>query len=179
MAVTGEVSRPGLERLGLTEEVVRAAQGGDALAMNELIKALSPYALRVCEAITHVDGADAAQETLITVMRNLKYLREPRALMAWTARIATRQAIRETQRKAIAVDTATLGERAVEGDPYLAAEIAGILEEMTADHRAILILHGYMDLDEASIARVLGISTGTVKSRLHRARSRFRENWSK
>lgn len=177
--VMGETGKSGLDRLGLAEQVVRAAQGGDALAMNDVIKALSPYVIRVCESITYTDGADAAQETLIIVMRNLAALREPRALIGWAARIATRQAVRAAQRRAIPVDTSVLAERSTETDPFLASEIADVLDEMTPDHRAVLVLREYVDLDEASIAQLLGISCGTVKSRLHRARARFREQWSK
>ena len=175
--MTEDAVKTGLDRIGLTEDVVRAAQAGDALAMNDLIKALSPYTFRVCEAITHTDGADAAQETLIIVMRNLRALREPRALLGWVARIASRQAVRAAQRKAIPVETGTLADRPAEGDPFIAAEIASVLDEMTPDHRAVLILREYVDLDEASIAEMLGVSPGTVKSRLHRARARFREHW--
>jgi RNA polymerase sigma-70 factor (ECF subfamily) len=174
-----ETTKSGLERLGLAEEAVRAAQRGDALAMNEVIKALSPHVVRVCESITSADAADAAQETLIIVMRNLAMLREPQALVGWTARIATRQAVRAAQRKAIPVDASVFADLPVARDPFLAAEIADVLQEMTPDHRAVLVLREYVDLDEASIADLLGVSCGTVKSRLHRARARFREHWSK
>lgn len=177
--VMGETGKSGFDRLGLAEEVILAAQRGDALAMNDVIKALSPYVVRVCESITYTDGADAAQETLIIVMRNLTALREPRALVGWVARIATRQAVRAAQRRAIPVDTSVLAERSTETDPFLAAEVADVLDEMTPDHRAVLVLREYVDLDETSIAELLGISCGTVKSRLHRARARFREQWSK
>jgi RNA polymerase sigma-70 factor (ECF subfamily) len=34
-------------------------------------------------------------------------------------------------------------------------------------------------LDERSAAKVLGIAPGTVKSRLHRARSSFRKAWQR
>jgi RNA polymerase sigma factor (sigma-70 family) len=174
-----EKGESGLDRLGLAEETVRAAQRGDALALNDVIKALSPFVVRVCESVTSVDGADAAQETLIVVMRNLGTLREPRALTGWAARIAVRQAVRAAQRRAVPVDASVLAERPMQQDPFLAAEIADVLDEMTPDHRAILILREYVDLDEASIAALLGISSGTVKSRLHRARARFREAWTK
>ncbi|MET8784036.1 sigma factor-like helix-turn-helix DNA-binding protein [Streptomyces sp. NPDC004589] len=48
---------------------------------------------------------------------------------------------------------------------------------MPVHHRAVLVLRELEELDERSAAKVLGIAPGTVKSRLHRARSAFRKAW--
>src|SRR3954470_11976368 len=76
------------------EDQVQAAQRGDPLAMDALLAELAPWVGRICASIALDRGADAMQETLIIVLRNLPTLREPAALKAWVRRIAVRQALR-------------------------------------------------------------------------------------
>jgi len=49
------------------------------------------------------------------------------------------------------------------------------LEDLPPDYRLAFLLRAYEHLPYAEIARVLGVRTGTAKSRVHRARSRLRE----
>ena len=45
----------------IEEHLVRAAQRGDTVAMNEVLDALTPYVGKICGPIALNDGADAAQ----------------------------------------------------------------------------------------------------------------------
>ena len=49
------------------------------------------------------------------------------------------------------------------------------LEELTDEHRSILVLREMEDLSYDEIADVLDLPVGTVRSRLHRARSQMRD----
>jgi DNA-directed RNA polymerase specialized sigma24 family protein len=53
-----------------------------------------------------------------------------------------------------------------------------VLDRLTPHHRAVLVLRDLEGLDEASVAAVLDLPVGTIKSRLHRARRLFRKEWS-
>ena len=53
-----------------------------------------------------------------------------------------------------------------------------MLDGLTAEQRAVLVLRHLDGLDEGEMAEVLGVARGTVKSRLHRARAAFRERWT-
>lgn len=57
-------------------------------------------------------------------------------------------------------------------------DVHRVLERLTPEHRAILVLRDLHGIDEAEAASVLGIARGTVKSRLHRARAFFRREWT-
>src|SRR4029453_18705806 len=70
------------------QELVRAAQRGEPLAMAALLRALAPYVGRICGAIALQDGDDAMQETMIQVLKHLRSLREPAAVHGWVRRIA-------------------------------------------------------------------------------------------
>jgi RNA polymerase sigma factor (sigma-70 family) len=51
---------------------------------------------------------------------------------------------------------------------------AAALAELPAAQREVVLLSAWADLDCAGIAMALGVSPGTVRSRLHRARKRLR-----
>ena len=56
-------------------------------------------------------------------------------------------------------------------------DIGDALGRLPLAQRAVLVLRIQEGLSEQEIAATLGISAGTVKSRLHRARAAFREVW--
>lgn len=157
--------------------LVRAAQRGDTVAMNELLDVLAPYVSRICGPIALSSGPDAAQESLIAIFRSLRGLREPAAVFGWARQIAVRQAVRIAGRESRVVpdELSTLPQP---GDPQLGVDIADVLSRLSPRHRAILVLRDREGLDEASAAAVLGIAPGTAKSRLHRARQYFRKEWT-
>jgi len=167
----------------MSSERIRAAQAGDLIALDELLDAMLPWVGRLCGSIALDSGPDAAQETMIQVLRDLKGLREPAALRGWVRRIATREAIRhaERTRREPSVDhlEQTLADREPSShlNPLLARDVQHVLEELSPDQRAILVLRDLEGLSEAETADLLKVARGTIKSRLHRAREAFRKRW--
>lgn len=157
--------------------LVGRAQAGDSMAMHDLLDRLGPFVLRVCEASAPGDGADAAQEALIIVFSRLKQLNDSAALFGWARSIAAREAIRWAQKSGRAIPTES-GDRAGVADLETDIDVRDALARMTPDHREVLMLRDLRDLDERTVARMLDVSAGTVKSRLHRARRSFRGHWS-
>ncbi|MFI6564153.1 RNA polymerase sigma factor [Streptomyces sp. NPDC050534] len=162
--------------------LVRAARAGDALAMDEVLTAVTPYVNRLCRPIALSDSEDAVQEALTAVFVGMRRLRDPQAFYGWVRTVTVREAVRVARR--------TAAERAVDpdevarlrglvglGDGELSAQVRDVLARMPVHHRAVLVLRELEDLDERTAAEILGIAPGTVKSRLHRARSAFRKAW--
>jgi RNA polymerase sigma-70 factor (ECF subfamily) len=146
--------------------------------MSDLLDHLAPYVARICGPIALDHGADAAQETLILVFRGLRSLREPDALYGWVRAIAVREAVRIARREARGRPS-ELTEVPAPGDPQLAADIRDVLDRLSPEHRAVLVLRDLEGLDEQDAARVLSLPVGTVKSRLNRARANFRKAWTR
>ncbi len=173
---------------------MRAAQGGDVLALSLLMDRLAPWIARICGGIALEQADDAAQETLLQVFRDLSTLREPAALRGWARRIAVREAVRHAQRarqergRAGGGDVAQsgahvgghagahLGGRAI--DPGVAPDVRAVLAQLAPEQRAILVLRDLEGLSEDEAAEQLGVAKGTVKSRLFRAREAFVRRWS-
>ncbi len=167
-------------------ELIRAAQSGDGLALSQLMDVLAPFVGGLCGPIALDHGPDAAQETLIQVFRDLHTLREPGALMGWVRRIAVREAIRHATRarREPSIDPELSDARAsraglpAPNDPALASDVKRVLEELSPEQRAILVLRDLEGLSEQEAASQLEIAKGTAKSRLHRARLAFIERWN-
>lgn len=155
---------------------VRRAQHGDALAMHEVLDAVTPLVRRWCGPIALQDGADAVQETLIVVVRRLGDVHDPLALLGWVRTIAVREAVRVAQASARLLP-AELDDLPARGDPTLAADIEDVLARLSPEHRAILMLRDLEGFDEQEAAAMLRVPVGTVRSRLFRARRSFRDAW--
>ena len=159
-------------------DMVVAAQRGDTMALHDLLDHLEPYVARICGPIALGDAADAAQEALIAIFRGLPALREPGALHGWVRSVTTREAVRVARRHG-RQRTDELTDVPAPGDITLTADVRDVLERLSPEHRAVLVLRDLESLDEATVAKLLAVPEGTVKSRLHRARRRFREAWGR
>ena len=162
-----------------TPDQIQAAQKGDPIALGDVLDGLMPWVGRLCGSIALDAGPDAAQETMIQVMRDLGGLRDPSALRGWVRRIATREAIRHAERRRREPLFDHLEE--TEGtllDPAVAGDVKRVLAELPPDQRAILVLRDLEGLSEAEAAAELDVAQGTIKSRLHRARDAFRKRWN-
>ena len=140
--------------------LVRAAQRGDTLALNDLLDVLIPYVGRICAAIALDSGPDAAQETLMTLMGSLRGLRDPAALFGWVRTVAVREAIRHARRdtRVAATETDVLEQLPGPADPQLDSDVRAVLARLSPEHRAVLILRDLYGHDEAATAALLDVS---------------------
>jgi RNA polymerase sigma-70 factor (ECF subfamily) len=162
-------------------DLVERAQGGDRAAFATLAgdatDRLFAVALRILRDIEL--AADATQTALVRIWRDLRLLRSPDRFDAWSHRVVVRVCLSELRRTRRAPRPAELlpGD-AVVGDSQLSVALQDELERafrrLPGDQRAVLVLMYYRDLSVPEIADVLGVPTGTVKSRLHYARSAMR-----
>ena len=139
------------------------------------------------------DRADLAQEVWIRVYRNIKRLNEPVKFRGWLSRIATNLFYDELRRrKRLTTPLSLDAPRSLE-DGEMEWEIAGDNpgpeEELTTREfydqlreaitdlpevfRTTIILREIEGMPYEEIAEITGVSLGTVKSRIARARSRL------
>jgi RNA polymerase sigma-70 factor (ECF subfamily) len=140
---------------------------------------------RVATAIlgNEADVADALQETLVSLWRELPRLRSADRFPAWADRIlvnACRLVLRRRGRIRVRQVSLPDDETGLGATPATAQahEIEIVerdafgraFETLDADARAILVLHHLEGHPVGRIAEVFGIPPGTVKSRLFTAR---------
>jgi RNA polymerase sigma-70 factor, ECF subfamily len=172
---------------------VTAAQGGDRGALDQLLRRHYDRVHAVCRRITghEADAADAAQEAMIAIVRNLDRFDGRSSFGTWTYRIATNASLdelRRRKRRAVPVSGDDAAEhRGDVADPDSGQRVDAIGDHMAIDaalrllsdeYRIPVVLRDVADLDYAEIAAVLDIPVGTVKSRIARGRAALAETLS-
>ncbi|MBO5256086.1 MAG: sigma-70 family RNA polymerase sigma factor [Clostridia bacterium] len=121
------------------------------------------------------DADDVVQNTFLAAFRKFSSLRDPASFKAWLLTIAKNECRMYYRRKyrtdVISLDA--VGEIA-EKTGTRSGIAQDILAALPDDARTILVLYYVEEQSQADIAARLGIPVGTVKSRLHYARERFR-----
>lgn len=162
-----------------TEQVVSAAQQGDARALATLVSGSHAHVRRFARTLcsTPEDAEDATQEALIVLYRKIGTLRATAALASWMFQIVRNECIRRTRialrRPLAGVDV----EPSAEDAALARLEIERIVDaiaRLPLDQRAVLVLRDIQGLSGAATAEALGLSRAAMKSRLHRARETLR-----
>lgn len=149
----------------------------DAL-MQENYPALERYA-RI-RAASPGDADDIIQETMLAAYLGFASLRSEQSFKPWLMAIARNKArdMARARARRGELSLATLEDRRLcEGQLGPAAPDSAVsltLEQMSAADEQLLSMFYLRDMPQADIAARLGIPLGTVKSRLHSARERFR-----
>lgn len=126
---------------------------------------------------------DAVQEAFVDVLRGVGGFRGEARLSTWLFRVAVRAATRVAARARRREELLPEGLDAGGESPAhsaaqrdAAARILAAIAALPAPLRAVVALSALDDLPQTEVARVLGLPTGTVYSRLHEARARLRES---
>ena len=119
------------------------------------------------------DAPDAVQDAIVGYLAAPPQ-REIRNLAAWITVVASNR-IRDTQRSRLA-EARALERRGVDPDTVedelhtLDLDLRAALERLSPQQREVCVLHYLLDHSVETIAEGLGVSEGSVKTQLHRAR---------
>ncbi len=161
-------------------ELVVRAQEGDEAAFAAITSAVYGHLQQVAYRVLRDPqlAEDATQLALVRIWRKLPRLRDPASFEAWCYRFLVnacadeaRQSHRQLPHSLTTVEPTTPDEMGRIDDRDLLERAFG---RLSVDHRAVIVLHHYLDLTLESTAEALGISVGTAKSRLNRGMSRLR-----
>jgi RNA polymerase sigma-70 factor (ECF subfamily) len=178
-------------------ELVDEALGGNPLSFQLLVERYQDRIFGLARHYTKnaVEIEDIAQDTFLKAYRRLATFQRQSAFSTWLYRIAVNTALdflkRAGRSPVQAVEDPELTAAPARGqagsgvslsapDARLGREevarvTAAVLAELPEIFRTVLVLREFEDLSYQEMADVLGISIGTVESRLFRARARFKE----
>jgi|SRR5579863_5340007 len=161
---------------------VSGARAGNPDAWDRLFKRYQlPLYTYVFELVRDREASlDIVQETFISAVRHIGGLREGAKFGSWLFGIAHQKCAQRWRKRAD--DTMPLDERddnhpdsgAGPEEILLRKEqeaaLMNFLEQLSAPHRSVLLLHFLEDFSLEEIARITETQVGTVKSRLHYAK---------
>ena len=171
-------------------ELIRKAKRGDREAFSVLVERYQRRVIGVAFAVVHnsEDALELAQETFVRAYENLDSFESRSSFSTWLYRIAANLAIdlRRRERR----HSFVRGEEAESeidrlpssiGDSFaefsrgeLNRRLRAALDELTPEHRAVILLREVEGLSYDEISDILQCPRGTVMSRLHYARNRLR-----
>lgn len=172
------------DRLDDDAMVVAAARTGDPIARETLVRRWTEpvYRFAYRMLLNEADARDAAQETLVKVLRNLDQFDMVRPFSTWVFGIARNTCIDEHRRRGrksweepgdvpdlapSPLQEATQAQRA--------AHVSRAMAELPPMYREVLVMYHFEHLKYVEIAEVLGVPLGTVMNRIFRARQRLRD----
>ncbi len=162
--------------------LVERAAGGNPEAIRELYDQHASLVFTVARRITgdHDVACDCAQETWIRVLRALPSFQGDARFSSWLHRIAVNAAIqlsRQDERRARreAITSEVVAEAPAVGDVLLDRRLDAALDRLADGMRKVLVLHDVEGHTHEEIGAALGVTAGTSKSQLFKARAKMRE----
>jgi RNA polymerase sigma factor (sigma-70 family) len=169
------------------DELIARTQAGDAASFDELIVKYSPrlYGLVYNMTSNHEDTNDLMQDIWSKAFRSIKGFRGKSSFYTWIHSIGVNMTInflkKRGRRMHLSLDDVDAGvqhdkefiELTAGSTPVREADLGELqkrlneaMQRLSNDHRAVVTMFDIQGMPHAEIARILGISEGTVRSRL-------------
>jgi len=169
------------------EDLVARTQGGDPRAFDALVRKYSSrlYGLVYNMTSNHEDTNDLLQDIFSNAYRSIKGFRGKSSFYTWLHTIATNMTINFLKKRSrnyrMSLDDVDSG---VQNDPEFIELTSGpdarrevnlkelqqrlneAMMKLSNDHRAVVTMFDIQGMPHAEIGKILGISEGTVRSRL-------------
>lgn len=160
--------------------LIERARAGDDGAFEELARERVDGVYQMALGIlgSRADALDATQEALVSMWRGLPSLRHSTAFDSWLYRITVNASYAVIRRRKGVREISFLSDVSPVNQPVAdwrgfpaKSKFDHAFERLGADQRALLLAHHVDGVSVAELARLLDVPEGTVKSRLHRART--------
>src|ERR1041385_4559718 len=169
--------------------IVQSAENEKAeeISFEELYKQHYRRVYSLCLRMTAnvADAEDLAHDVFLQVQRKLASFRGDSAFTTWLHRITVNQVLMHFRKRSVRSEMTTdSGEMPEVVEPFVNRRqtlpvidriaLISAVEKLPDGYRTVFLLHDVEGYEHEEIARVLGISAGTSKSQLHKARMRLR-----
>jgi RNA polymerase sigma-70 factor (ECF subfamily) len=175
-------------------DLVRESRAGNTEAFRELVERYQRKVAAVAMGMVHNrdDALELTQETFVKAFENIDKFKGESSFYTWLYRIVVNLGIdfqrRERRHPTVTIEDRTSPSTEVSdeitsqqgNDPFrevrareIGDRVAQAINELTPDHKAVIILREVEGLSYEEISRVMQCSKGTVMSRLHYARKKL------
>jgi RNA polymerase sigma factor (sigma-70 family) len=168
-------------------DLVERARDGDTRAFDALVEKYTPklYGLVYHMTSNREDTNDILQDVFAKAYRALKRFRGKSSFYTWIYSIATNMTLnflkKRNRRRTLSLDDVDLTiendpdyiEATSKSDPVREAGLSELqerlnvaMQQLSVDHRAVVTMFDIQGMPHAEISKILGVSEGTVRSRL-------------
>lgn len=185
----------GLPRANLAKTVLEPPQDNGSGCFDELVRPHLQKLYRLSFRLTQsaAEAEDLLQDVLCKIYERRAELTSITDLGPWLSRVLYNQFVDSTRKQKrrrlrVVTESEMPGETSVdawaarEPDPESAAvtqfdidRVSEALQKLSEDHQTVLVMHDVEGYRLEEIRQITGIPTGTIKSRLSRARARLKE----
>ncbi len=185
------------------QELVERSQNGDTLAFDDLVRKYTPklYGLVYNMTSNREDTADLLQDIFAKAYRSLKRFQGKSTFYTWIYSISVNMTLNYLKKRGrytkLSMDDVDSG---IQNDPDFISLTSGgnplrdvnihelqkrlneSMMKLSEDHRTVVTLYDIQGLQHAEISKILGVSEGTVRSRLfyaHRQLQNYLEEFRK
>ncbi len=178
-------------------DLIRAAQGGDAVAFEQLVRTYDQNVLRMAYNLLHSeeDARDVYQEAFLRVYRNLPKFRFDCAFSTWLYRIVSNLCLDQIRKRKVRREepaaAGAVGEEVdrfqfltdvrADGDPQrrlmsaeVNARVQENLEKLSPRERLVFEMRHFQGMRLKSIGESLGVTEEAAKNCLFRATQKMR-----
>ncbi len=164
------------------EKLVNKAKQGDKEALVSLImdRKQEYYGLAYVYMKNNEDALDAMEDMIVILYESLHQLKKEEAFYSWSKTILVNCCKKQLRRKKRLTDFNNIEAEATAGGLNLVEEqltLESHLSGLSSSHQEIIKLRYYMDLDYNTIAELLKIPIGTVKSRISIGLRKLKESF--
>ena len=171
-------------------QLARAAAAGDQSAFEALYQQhhRKVYSLCLRMLANQTDAEDVTQEVFVQVYRKISTFQGESAFTTWLYRLTVNSVLMYLRKKrrrqweqpaddevlqSLAEESALPRQHEISIIDRIALEQA--IAQLPTGYRTVLVLHDVEGFEHEEIGQMLGITAGTSKSQLHKARMRMRK----
>lgn len=180
-----EESKP--PRIDPDQDLIDRSRAGDTKAFDELVEKYTPklYGLVYHMTSNHEDTNDVLQDVFAKAYRAIRRFKGKSTFYTWIYSIATNMTLnflkKRNRRRGMSLDDVDMAiqndpdfiEATSKSDPVREANISELqerlnmaMQELSEDHRAVVTMFDIQGMPHAQISKILGVSEGTIRSRL-------------
>jgi len=168
-------------------DLAQAAAGGDMEAFEALYerhhRRVYSLCLRMLANVTEAE--DLTQEVFIQVFRKIGSFRGESAFTTWLHRLTVNQVLMHFRKRGVRLEQTTeegemqdvvqIGSERPQSMPVVdRIALDKAIAQLPPGYRTVFVLHDVEGYEHEEIAKILGVSVGTSKSQLHKARMKLR-----
>ena len=159
-------------------DLIRGCLSGDSRMQEALYSRFAPKMYAVCLRYSNNadDAQDLLQEGFVKIFKNLDKFRAEGSFEGWVRRVFVNTSIEHYRRKVNLISTADRDDAYVEDhsanalDKLAEKDIIKLVQDLSPGYRAVFNMYAIEGYSHKDIGSILGISEGTSKSQLARAK---------